>query len=60
MATIVAAAAAAPLLPSGSAQVMAGSAKVDLQIPVGVPLAGYNHGQRRVPHWPIPKSESIH
>lgn len=38
--------------------VCGGAAKVDLQIPVGVPLAGYNHGQRRVPHWPLPKSEA--
>ena len=20
---------------------------------MGVPLAGYNHGERRVPHWPL-------
>ena len=24
-------------------------------MPIGVPLAGYNHGPRRVPHWPIPE-----
>jgi len=23
--------------------------------PIGVPLAGYNHGARRVPDWPVPK-----
>jgi len=23
-------------------------------LPIGVPLAGYNHGARRVPYWPIP------
>ena len=22
-------------------------------LPVGVPLAGYNHDERRVPHWPL-------
>lgn len=24
-------------------------------LPKGVPLAGYNHGERRVPHWPEPQ-----
>jgi len=33
----------------------AGAAKVDGTLPVGVPIAGYNHGDRRVPHWPIPE-----
>ena len=33
--------------------VIAGASKVDLEIPVGVPLSGYNHGTRRVPHWPL-------
>lgn len=23
-------------------------------MPVGAPLAGYNHGERRVKNWPIP------
>lgn len=43
------------------------AAKVGAEVPVvkrkknyqpkncpGVPLAGYNHGERRVPHWPLP------
>lgn len=33
---------------------LAGAAKVDATLPVGAPLAGYNHGERRVPHWPDP------
>lgn len=32
----------------------AGVSKVDLEVPLGVPLAGFNHGERRVPFWPIP------
>jgi hypothetical protein len=24
-------------------------------LPVGAPLAGFNFGARRVPHWPIPE-----
>lgn len=39
--------------PVPTGMVIAGASKVDLQIPVGVPLAGYNHGTRRVPHWPL-------
>ena len=38
-------------VPTGT--VIAGASKVDLEIPVGVPLSGYNHGTRRVPHWPL-------
>jgi neutral ceramidase len=34
--------------------VKAGVAKVDGTLPVGTPLAGFNHGARRVPHWPLP------
>jgi len=36
------------------AQFQAGVSKVDGTPPIGVPLAGYNHGKRRVPHWPLP------
>jgi len=32
----------------------AGVSKVNATLPVGVPLAGYNHGARRVPFWPLP------
>lgn len=32
----------------------AGVAKIDGSLPIGIPLAGFNHGQRRVPYWPIP------
>jgi hypothetical protein len=35
--------------------VRAGVAKLDVTPPLGVPLAGYNHGVRRVPHWPLPE-----
>eukprot|EP00003_Mantamonas_plastica_P025806 TRINITY_DN513_c0_g1_i15.p3 TRINITY_DN513_c0_g1~~TRINITY_DN513_c0_g1_i15.p3 ORF type:complete len:441 (-),score=141.77 TRINITY_DN513_c0_g1_i15:4571-5893(-) len=34
---------------------MAGAAKVDGTLPKGTPLAGYNHGARRVPYWPAPE-----
>ena len=44
-------AAASGPVPTGT--VIAGASKVDLEMPVGVPLAGYNHGTRRVPHWPL-------
>ena len=44
-------AAASGPVPTGT--VIAGASKVDLEIPVGVPLSGYNHGTRRVPHWPL-------
>jgi len=37
-----------------NAQVRAGAGKVNATLPLGVPLAGYNHGDRRVPYWPIP------
>ena len=33
---------------------MAGAAKVNATMPVGTPLAGFNHGDRRVPDWPLP------
>ena len=32
----------------------AGVSKVDATLPLGVPLAGYNHGARRVKDYPIP------
>jgi len=32
----------------------AGAAKVNGSLPIGVPLAGYNHGARRVELWPLP------
>ncbi|KJE90076.1 hypothetical protein CAOG_01451 [Capsaspora owczarzaki ATCC 30864] len=38
--------------PAGS--VRAGVSKVDATMPIGVPLGGYNHGERRVPNWPLP------
>jgi len=34
---------------------LAGAAKVPVQFPLGVPLAGFNHGARRVATWPIPE-----
>ena len=37
-----------------SAAFQAGVAKVDGTLPIGVPIAGYNHGDRRVKKWPIP------
>jgi len=33
----------------------AGASKVDATLPLGTPLAGFNHAQRRVPYWPIPQ-----
>jgi len=33
----------------------AGVSKVDSTLPIGVPLAGFNHGDRRVPYWPLPE-----
>lgn len=33
----------------------AGAARVDGTPPLGVPLAGYNHGARAVPNWPLPE-----
>jgi hypothetical protein len=36
-------------------ELLAGAAKVDCSLPVGVPLAGINHGGRRVKDFPIPK-----
>lgn len=33
---------------------LVGVSKVDGSLPIGVPLAGYNHGARRVKNWPIP------
>eukprot|EP01119_Soliformovum_irregulare_P005626 TRINITY_DN17381_c0_g1_i1.p1 TRINITY_DN17381_c0_g1~~TRINITY_DN17381_c0_g1_i1.p1 ORF type:complete len:487 (+),score=136.37 TRINITY_DN17381_c0_g1_i1:22-1461(+) len=33
----------------------AGASKIDGTLPLGVPLAGFNHGKRRVPYWPIPE-----
>ena len=34
---------------------LAGVARVDCSLPVGVPLAGLNHGPRRVKSFPVPK-----
>ena len=34
---------------------LAGVAKIDCTPVIGVPLAGINHGDRRVKDWPIPK-----
>jgi neutral ceramidase len=34
---------------------MVGVAKVNATLPIGTPLAGYNHGARRVPYWPLPQ-----
>jgi hypothetical protein len=39
----------------GGGSFMAGTSKVDATPPLGVPLAGYNHGDRRVPLWPLPE-----
>lgn len=39
---------------SSSSSFSAGVAKIDSTPPIGVPLAGYNHGARRVPYWPLP------
>jgi len=50
IAAILALAAVGPCL----AQLQAGVFKYNGSLPIGVPLAGYNHGQRRVPDWPIP------
>ena len=35
--------------------VRAAAAKVDATLPIGTPLAGFNWGPRRVPHWPLPE-----
>eukprot|EP01116_Phalansterium_solitarium_P024187 TRINITY_DN8784_c0_g1_i1.p1 TRINITY_DN8784_c0_g1~~TRINITY_DN8784_c0_g1_i1.p1 ORF type:complete len:487 (+),score=212.95 TRINITY_DN8784_c0_g1_i1:50-1462(+) len=37
-----------------SGSLRAGAVKLDGTLPIGVPLAGYNHGARRVPYWPVP------
>jgi len=34
---------------------LAGSQKINGTLPIGTPLAGYNHAQRRVPFWPVPE-----
>eukprot|EP00163_Fabomonas_tropica_P015439 TRINITY_DN28234_c0_g1_i1.p1 TRINITY_DN28234_c0_g1~~TRINITY_DN28234_c0_g1_i1.p1 ORF type:complete len:506 (+),score=121.43 TRINITY_DN28234_c0_g1_i1:33-1520(+) len=39
---------------AGTGAFRAGVAKVNATMPTGVPLAGYNHGDRRVKDWPIP------
>eukprot|EP01104_Vermistella_antarctica_P008034 TRINITY_DN1998_c0_g1_i1.p1 TRINITY_DN1998_c0_g1~~TRINITY_DN1998_c0_g1_i1.p1 ORF type:complete len:503 (+),score=101.27 TRINITY_DN1998_c0_g1_i1:48-1511(+) len=39
---------------AANATVMAGVAKINGTLPIGTPLAGYNHGTRRVPDWPLP------
>jgi len=40
---------------SEASQFTASVVKADATLPIGVPLAGYNHGPRRVPYWPIPQ-----
>jgi neutral ceramidase len=35
--------------------IMAGVTALDATLPIGTPLAGYNHGKRRVPRWPLPQ-----
>ncbi len=40
--------------PTNDNSILAGVARVDSTLPVGVPLAGYNHGARRVKNWPLP------
>ncbi|XP_065899909.1 neutral ceramidase-like isoform X2 [Dysidea avara] len=37
------------------ASLKVGVSKVDATLPDGVPLAGYNYADRRVPHWPEPQ-----
>jgi hypothetical protein len=44
----------AKLAGAAPGQIMAGAAMVDATMPVGVPLAGINHGKRRARLWPIP------
>jgi len=48
------------LLSFSSAALLAGVAKLDGTLPdssgIGVPLAGFNHGQRRYSLWPIPQT----
>jgi len=39
---------------SSAQSFMAGVAKVNATLPLGAPLAGYNHGDRRVKFWPLP------
>lgn len=39
----------------GSSTFRAGVAKVDGTLPMGTPLAGYNHGGRAVPYFPLPE-----
>lgn len=52
--TLAVSCSAAPNINFASSTFRAGTAKLDGTLPLGVPLAGYNHGQRRVPYWPIP------
>ncbi len=42
------------LAQQGTFVVNAGSARINATLPLGTPLAGYNHGARRVKDWPIP------
>lgn len=37
-----------------ASQILAGASKINATMPIGTPLAGYNHGKRRVPRWPLP------
>ncbi|KAL9654538.1 hypothetical protein ABK040_006603 [Willaertia magna] len=39
---------------SAGGNVQVGVSKIDASLPVGTPLAGYNHGPRRVKSWPWP------
>lgn len=41
---------------AGAPTLLAGVAEVDGTLPVGVPLAGYNHGDRRAEYWPVPNN----
>eukprot|EP01112_Ceratiomyxa_fruticulosa_P020747 TRINITY_DN7153_c0_g1_i1.p1 TRINITY_DN7153_c0_g1~~TRINITY_DN7153_c0_g1_i1.p1 ORF type:complete len:465 (-),score=91.10 TRINITY_DN7153_c0_g1_i1:73-1467(-) len=41
---------------SSAGTVRAGVAKIDGTLPIGIPLAGYNHAQRRYEYWPLIKS----
>jgi len=38
-----------------SCKILAGAYSIDATLPIGAPLAGYNHGDRRVPYWPLPR-----
>jgi hypothetical protein len=40
---------------NGNGVFKASATKVNATLPIGVPLAGYNHGHRRVKNWPLPQ-----